>query len=369
MVGLLADKNMDKIIIKSRIRDFEVEFVDNFSFVDNLLDIKNYIVIVGKTVYKHYKDTIFNRFPKDHLIVLQLDEQRKTLGTVIEIYKKLLPLTAKKNLTLISFGGGINQDVTGFVASTLYRGVNWIYVPTTLLAMADSSVGLKTSLNHESYKNVLGTFYPPSKIFICTDFLNTLQKTDYLSGVGEIIKFMLMKKDSIRNLDNSIKKIEKLKLKNDKEFILNTIKESIEIKKSYMEGDEFDLGKRNLLNYGHELGHALEATSNFAIPHGIGVIIGIIFANFVSIQRGFIDVKLNEKINKYLLLPNINTVKLKKEYFSKEILLEKIKKDKKRISEKLPLVLPNKDFELIKITELNFIEFEKALQKVIKLIL
>ena len=279
---------MDKLIIKSRIRDFSVEFVDDFSFVDELLDIKNYVVITGQTVYKYYKDVIFCRFPKDRLIILKLDEQRKTLSTVTEIYKKLLPLTAKKNLTLISFGGGINQDVTGFVASTLYRGINWIYVPTTLLAMADSAIGLKTSLNHESYKNVLGTFYPPANIYICTDFLKTLQKTDYLSGVGEIIKFMLMKENVIKNLDDSIKKIEKLKLNNDKNFVIDVIKESIEIKKSYMEGDEFDLGKRNLLNYGHELGHALEATSNFAVPHGIGVIIGIIFANLVSLQRGLI---------------------------------------------------------------------------------
>jgi len=368
-VDLPADKNMDKLIIKSRIRDFSVEFVDDFSFVDKLLDIKNYIVIVGETVYGHYKNLIFNRFPKDRLIIIKLNEQRKTLKTVTEIYKKLLPLTAKKNLTLISFGGGINQDVTGFVASTLYRGINWIYIPTTLLAMADSAIGLKTSLNHESYKNVLGTFYPPSSIFICADFLNTLSETDYLSGVGEIIKFILMKKDSIKNLDDSIKKIEKLKLNNDKEFIINIIKKSIEIKKSYMEGDEFDLGKRNLLNYGHELGHALEAASNFKVPHGIGVIIGIIFANLVSVQRGLLDEKLNEKINKYLLLPNIITVKLEKKYFNEEILLEKIKKDKKRVSEKLPLVLPDKKFELIKITDLDFIEFEKMLQKLKKLIL
>jgi len=361
---------MDKLlIIKSRIRDFSVEFVDDFSFVEELLNIKNYIVIVGQTVYKYYKDIIFSRFPKDRVVIIKLNEQRKTLNTVTEIYKKLLPLTAKKNLTLISFGGGINQDVTGFVASTLYRGINWIFVPTTLLAMADSAIGLKTSLNHESYKNVLGTFYPPSMIFICTDFLNTLGKTDYLSGVGEIIKFMLMKKNAIKNLDDSIKKIEKLKLNKDKKFVTNVIKESIKIKKSYMEGDEFDLGKRNLLNYGHEIGHALESTSNFRIPHGIGVIIGIIFANLVSVQRGWIDESLNEKINKLLLLPNIKTVKLKKEYFDYEIILEKIKKDKKRISDKLPLVLPKKNLNLVKITDLDFVEFKKALQKLIRIII
>ncbi|MEK7177503.1 MAG: hypothetical protein AAB705_01605, partial [Patescibacteria group bacterium] len=198
--------------------------------------------------------------------------------------------------------------------------------------------------------------------------LKTLKKIDYMSGVGEIIKFMLMRKDPIKNLDGTIKKIEKLNLNNDKKFVINIIKESIEIKKSYMEGDEFDLGRRNLLNYGHELGHALEATSNFKVPHGIGVIIGIIFANLVSVQRGWIDEKINEKINKFLLLPNIKTVKLKSEYFDFKALLEKIKKDKKRISDKLPLVLPRSDFELIKITDLDFNEFKKTLQKLIQVI-
>lgn len=367
-MAVLPADNMDKSIIRSRIRDFSVEFVDNFSFVDELLDIQNYVVIVGETVYKYYKDIIFSRFPKDLLIVIKLDEKRKTLDTVMEIYKKLLGLSAKKNLTLISFGGGINQDVTGFVASTLYRGINWIYVPTTLLAMADSAIGLKTSLNHESYKNVLGTFYPPSKIFICGDFLKTLKKIDYISGVGEIIKFMLMKKNPIKNLDDSIKKIKELKLNDNKKFTINVIKESIEIKKSYMENDEFDLGRRNLLNYGHELGHALESTSNFKVPHGIGVIIGMIFANLVSTKRGWIDKKLNEKINRLLLLPNIKTIKLEKEYFDYEIILEKAKKDKKRVSDKLPLVLPRGNFGLVKITDLEFDEFKKALQKLIKIV-
>jgi len=122
------------------------------------------------------------------------------------------------------------------------------------------------------------------------------------------------------------------------------------------------------LNYGHELGHALEATSNFEIPHGIGVIIGMIFANLVSVQRGWINKSINEKINKILFLPNIKTVKLKKEYFDYEIILEKIKKDKKRVSDKLPLVLPRKNFELVKITDFGFDEFKKTLQELIKII-
>lgn len=359
---------MDKLIIKSHIRDFSVEFVDDFSFIKKLLSIKNYVIIVGRTVYKYYKNIIFYRFPKDRFIIIELSEQKKTLETVTKIYKKLLLLSAKKNLTLISFGGGINQDVTGFAASTLYRGINWIFIPTTLLAMADSAIGLKTSLNHESYKNVLGTFYPPSQIYINVGFLKTLKKSDFISGAGEIIKFMLMRNDPLKNLDDSIKKIGMIKQESDHKFLVDIIKTSIKTKKNYMEGDEFDLGRRNLLNYGHEFGHALEAVSNFEISHGIGVIYGMIFANLVSVQRGWLDKKINEKINKTLLLPNIRSIKVKKEYFDYDALLEKIKKDKKRISDKLPLILPKKNFELVKITDLGFDEFKKSLEELIKII-
>lgn len=360
---------MDQLIIKSPVKNFRINFTDDFSFISEFLKFPYYFIVVGTVVYKHYKKSIFQKFPKKNVLVLPLGEKRKTLKTVIKIYNRLLNSSAKKNLNLISFGGGINQDVTGFAASTLYRGINWIYVPTTLLAMADSAIGLKTSLNFNDSKNVLGTFYPPTEIYINVNFLKTLKKSDYLSGVGEIIKFMLMKKNALKHLDDSINKIKKLKLGQDKRLALKIIKESIEIKKSYMEGDVFDTGKRNLLNYGHELGHALEATSNFRISHGNGVIIGIIFANLVSTQKGWLDEKINEKINNELLLPSIKELKIKRNYFNYEKLLSKMKKDKKRISDKLPLVLPDKNFELIKITDFNFQELKKTVQKLMEIVI
>ncbi len=349
--------------IKSKVKDFEVVFAKDFNFVNEFLQLEHYMVIVGSNVYAIYKKNIFNKFPKDKLIVLELGEENKTLQTVTKIHSKLLDKTAKKNLTIISFGGGINQDVVGFAASTLYRGVNWIYVPTTLLAMADSAIGLKTSLNFKHYKNVLGTFYPPSKIIINVNFLKTLPKLNYFSGVGEIIKFYLMKKDAISDLSKTLKKIEKLTSGKNQKDILDIIEESMKIKLSYMEGDEFDTGRRNLLNYGHEFGHALEPASSFNIPHGVAILVGIIFANTVSFKRHMIDKKTYEKLNKNLLVPNVpfDVIKMKKNYFDKKVILENMKKDKKRISNDLVLVLPQKDFSLIKINDLSIDEYESSL--------
>src|SRR3989344_8153879 len=355
---------MSVMNIKSKIRNFKVIFVNNFDFVEELLKTPYYDVVVGSNVYNLYKEAIFSKFPKERLIILELDEEKKTLETVIRIYKRLLKRAAKKNLTLISFGGGLNQDITGFVASTLYRGINWIFVPTTLLAMSDSSIGLKTSLNFQSYKNVLGTFFPPNEIFINVDFLKTLLKKDYYSGVGEVIKLFLMKDNSKKELNRIGNKINKLKLSKDSKIISNIVKESIEIKLSYIIGDEFDKGRRNLLNYGHEFGHALESASGFNIPHGLAVLIGIIFANGVSLKRKWLEKSIFDYINNKLILPTImdSRVGLSKEYFNKNLLLENIKKDKKRISEKLVLVLPKNNLKLCKIQDLEFWEFEEGLK-------
>lgn len=363
---------MNVINIKSKVRDFKVNFVNNFDFVQELLKVPYYDIVVGSNVYNLYKEAIFNKFPKERLIILELEEEKKTLETVIRIYKKLLKRVAKKNLTLISFGGGLNQDITGFVASTLYRGINWIFVPTTLLAMSDSSIGLKTSLNFKSYKNILGTFFPPNEIFINVDFLKTLPKKDYYSGIGEVIKLFLMKDNSVNELKKIENKTKQLKLNRDSKVILNIIKESIKIKLSYMEGDEFDRGRRNLLNYGHELGHALESASGFDIPHGVAVLIGIVFANYVSLKRKWLERSIFDYINNKLILPNImdSRVELKKEYFNEDILLENIKKDKKRVSEKLVLILPKNNLKLCKIQDLEFWEFKegiKGLKNVLKI--
>ncbi len=360
---------MKTTLIQTQLGTFPVRFVGDFRFVDKLFATSYSVVIVGKNVYRIYKE-LFRKLPSDRLIVIPMEEQNKNLDTVRTLYAKLLPFSAKRNLTIISFGGGANQDVVGFVASTLYRGVNWAYVPTTLLAMADSAIGLKTSLNFKNYKNVVGTFYPPKEIYVNTDFLDTLSMTDYSSGLGEIVKFYLMKHHALRDLDKSIRAIDKLRKTKDKALARRIIKESIKIKHEYMSGDEFDRGRRNLLNYGHELGHALESISHFRIPHGTGVLIGILFANYVATKRMLLDKSLFTYINEKLLLPNIRISKevLRKEYFRPSAIIDRMKQDKKRISEGLVLVLPHKDLKLVKIYDLTRKEITEGLKEIYNII-
>lgn len=283
------------------------------------------------------------------------------------MYKFLAKFDAKRNITLISIGGGITQDLTGFVASTLYRGIKWIFIPTTFLAQADSCIGSKISLNFESYKNLLGGFYPPNKIFIQPDFLNTLTTKDYFSGIGEVIKFSLLEENYPKNFENIISMVNSLKVAKDR---LQTIKKTMQIKKCYIDEDEFDTGKRNLFNYGHCFGHALENSSKYKVPHGIAVTIGMIFANIVSLNRNLISQKLFDFLNETLFIPNI-PIKLKINYFGEEILLKSMKNDKKRVNTNLTIIIPiDEDIRAEKIddlTEDEFIEAYKYLLKVLKI--
>ena len=154
-----------KLTINSNIRDYDVYFEESLDFLDSFKEINNSVIIIDRNVYNLYNAN-FKHFNLENILLFDALEENKTYEYVAKIYDFLISKSAKRNLTIISIGGGITQDITGFVASTLYRGVNWIFVPTTFLAMTDSCIGSKTSLNYGKYKNLIGSFYPPQKIYI-----------------------------------------------------------------------------------------------------------------------------------------------------------------------------------------------------------
>jgi len=346
-----------KLTINSNIRDYDVVFEETFNFIEDFKNIKNSVLIIDKNVYQLYKDKFINVKEED-LFLFNAIEDNKTFNYVKEIYDFLLSKSVKRNLTIISIGGGITQDITGFVASTLYRGVNWIFVPTTFLAMTDSCIGSKTSINYGKYKNLMGTFYPPQKIYINTNFLDTLEKLDFYSGIGETIKFQLMKEEYPKDFKKVLDKIDKTI--NDKSSRLEIIHDNMSVKLDYMKGDEFDLGRRNMLNYGHCFGHALETSSNYYVPHGIAVNIGMIFANLLSQKRGMLNSTDYNFVNENILLPNI-PLDLREQDFDNKILLESMKNDKKRVGEFLTIIIPNKEFKMIKINDVTDDEFNQVL--------
>ena len=346
-----------KLTINSNIRDYDVIFEETFDFIDDFKNIKNSVLIIDKNVYKLYEDK-FTNVKEENVFLFNAIENNKTFDYVKEIYDFLLSKSVKRNLTIISIGGGITQDITGFVASTLYRGVNWIFVPTTFLAMTDSCIGSKTSINYGKYKNLMGTFYPPQKIHININFLDTLEKLDFYSGIGETIKFQLMKEEYPKDLKKVLDKIDKTI--NDKSSRLEIIHDNMSVKLEYMKGDEFDLGRRNMLNYGHCFGHALETSSDYYVPHGIAVNIGMIFANLLSQKRGILNLADSDFLNENILLPNI-PLALRERDFDNKVLLESMKNDKKRVGEFLTIIIPDKEFKMIKLDDVTDDEFNKVL--------
>lgn len=306
------------IKINSSTGPYTVEFSNNF--IESIDQIYNEgdVIICDSMVYK---------FELDKYRCIQLynvTEQTKDFNNISTILNLIIGKFNKKN-KLIAIGGGITQDVVGFISSILFRGVNWVFYPTTLLAQGDSCIGGKTSINFNTYKNQLGNFYPPSKIIVCNNFLNTLSETDIKSGLGEMLHFFLVSSKADYNFF----------LKNQHDLKKLTTR-CLDIKRTYVEIDEFDKKERLILNYGHTFGHAIESVTNNKIAHGIAVSIGMDIANFISYKKRYITYDLFKRIQTTLYsiyhdveLSNINI----------EQLIIALKKDKKNISNKLNCVL------------------------------
>lgn len=354
---------MKSLQIKSNIHDYTVHFHPDFSFWDDLLVLPNVVFVADKKLSEIYPE-LFSHIASSDLLLIDALEERKNLDTVAEVYRFLSGRKAKRNMNLVSLGGGIIQDITGFAASTIYRGIGWHFVPTTFLAQADSCVGSKTSLNFDGFKNILGGFYPPHEVHICPAFLDSLSENDLRSGIGEVIKFLLLEDRMPVNV-NAVEDIA-ASLWNGKSY-LEAIHASLSVKQSYIAQDEFDIGKRNLFNYGHCFGHALESASHYMVPHGQGVTIGMIFANFVSYERGLISSDFLKRLNN--LMKHNLSVRLLSSYFDSEKLLDGMRNDKKRVGPRLVIVIPSSDkVEAIKVVDMTEAEFSKALESTMELL-
>lgn len=348
---------MQVMTVPSSIRNYEVVFGESMEFLSEYDSIKDRYYVIDKKVWELYAKC-FGSLDPQFVFLLPVSEEAKSFDTVMTVYDALMNRSAKRNITLISIGGGIVQDITGFAASTLYRGINWIYVPTTLLAQADSCIGSKTSLNYRGYKNLVGTFFPPTKIHINTTFLQTLEKEDFYSGLGELIKLYMMGGES--STQRFIQAVRKVKQR-DTSALTNVIRDALHIKLQYIEGDEFDTGRRNLLNFGHCLGHALESTTGFLVPHGQAVLIGILFANIIAKKRGLLSERRYNFLSQELILDHI-CVERSSISFNVDGIFEAMKKDKKRVGEGLALIMMLDDYHMTKIQDLQFEELAEGIQ-------
>lgn len=307
--------------------------------VSKYLSGKNYVVIISQKVDKLYGKEL--GFEKANKFVLKDGEKEKNLKN----YKHFLDFCLKKKLTredtIIAIGGGVTGDMAGFAAATYMRGINFIQVPTTLLACVDSSVGGKTAVNTKFGKNLIGAFYQPHAVIINTQFLKTLDIRNFKTGLGEVVKYAFIEKsckcadefNMINFLEENYKKI----LEYDHRALKELIKMCIMLKISVIEKDEKESNLRRILNFGHTYGHAIELLTGYKkYTHGECVVAGIIFAFNLALENNLIDKNymhyMQDVLDKFDF-KKIPDFELKK-------VIPAMKKDKKSTSDYIRFILP-----------------------------
>lgn len=225
---------------------------------------------------------------KNVLFSFPAGEENKTLDTVKNIYTFLINEKFDRKDLLIALGGGVVGDITGFAAATYLRGIDFVQIPTTLLAQADSSIGGKTGVDFDGYKNMVGAFYMPKLVYMNVGVLKTLDDRQFFSGFAEVMKHGLIKDAMFYEwlLDNMYEICDR-----DLDTLLEMVQRSSKIKKLVVEKDPTEKGDRALLNFGHTIGHAIEKYKNFSLTHGECVALGAVAAAFISWKHEWLSME------------------------------------------------------------------------------
>ncbi|OQY42687.1 MAG: 3-dehydroquinate synthase [Fusobacteriia bacterium 4572_74] len=318
-------------------------------YISKVYKKKKIVVVTDTNVDRLYGDKLLRNLQNSGYtavkVVFNAGEENKNFDILTEVYEKIIDSGIKRGDLLIAFGGGVVGDLAGFAASTIYRGIDFIQIPTTLLAQVDSSVGGKVAVDTTRGKNLVGSFYQPKVVIIDPEFLKTLDKREVRSGMAEVIKYgviydieffdYLLGKEDLKGFMADIKKI---------------IKKCCEIKAKIVEKDELDIGIRMILNFGHTLGHAIEKYYNYTkYTHGEAISIGMYEITRLGEKLGITKAGESDKIKQILKkynLPIEDEVKL-------EDLIEIMKTDKKNISGILNFIFLSEigKVEIKKVTE------------------
>jgi 3-dehydroquinate synthase len=277
----------ESISVQSSPRQYSVDFIFNsngFSWLNDRIKSQGRPIILAD---KYVIDTLLSGLNFEGIPTYKFEaiEENKDIQTVLSVCDFLNENQTNRGSMLFVIGGGIVQDIGAFAAAMLKRGIPWTYVPTTLLSQGDSCLGGKTAVNHNKTKNLLGLFSAPRKVLIDSVFCKTLDFKNRMSGGGEIFRLLITGGNSgIELLERYVDQF----IGGSIDATQKLVAASLQVKKRIVENDEFELDIRRSMNYGHSIGHALEALSNYQIPHGIGVAIGILVENRIAVNRGML---------------------------------------------------------------------------------
>jgi 3-dehydroquinate synthase len=286
--------NTNLTVKYNEVPSYDIILAQDYTFLYrelNKLDIKDrkICIVTDSNLSKLYLNELIETV-KDYAKVVETftfpaGEDSKNLDTVYRLYERLIQSGFDRKDLLIALGGGVVGDLTGYGAATYLRGINFIQMPTSLLAMVDSSIGGKTGVDFLAYKNMIGAFHQPKSVYMNLKTLLTLNDAQFYTGFGEIIKHGLIKD---REYYNWLKENHRLLIKRDMDALRDMIYKSCLIKREVVEKDPKELGDRALLNFGHTIGHAVEKLMEFKLLHGECVAVGMVAAGYLSWKRGLI---------------------------------------------------------------------------------
>ncbi len=325
--------NNKSIVVRSGQGDYTVQILEHLkATVEVILEKKPSVVVIDQKVAELYSDIlapILDSFP---VLKVEATEEEKTLTGIHRILNYLQSRNCTRQSVLLAIGGGIIQDLTTFSSHVYYRGIRWMFVPTTLLSMADSCIGAKCGINFNQFKNQLGVFHSPSAVFISTKFLETLPEMEIKSGFGEILKlFLTGSSNFFRDLTEALD-LEGFRSSRIGEFILG----SLMVKKGIIEEDEYETDYRRILNYGHTFGHVLETLTDYEIPHGCAIAWGADLANWIAVRRGILS--KDDFLSIHRVIERYFSFQLSRSISSKELLIG-ILHDKKICGHLINLVM------------------------------
>ncbi|HOP47191.1 MAG TPA: 3-dehydroquinate synthase [Desulfobacteraceae bacterium] len=274
---------------------------------------------------------------KADLVDFPAGEESKNMETVLQLVSRLIRMGVDRNSELIALGGGVTGDIVSFISSIFMRSLPYFQVPTSLVAQVDSSIGGKTGIDLPEGKNLIGTFYQPRGVFIDLHFLDSLPDREFRNGLAEIVKYGII--DDVDLFDFLEKHTVEIKNRN-MEIVKKMIERSCAIKRGIVEIDEKDMGIRRILNFGHTIGHALEAESKYAITHGDAVSVGMIAAVRISNKLNYLLHEDQKRIE--LLIKDLDLFDHIPEHVSTKGIMSHIRTDKKKDGDRVSFVLLKK---------------------------
>ena len=328
---------------------------------DYTKDFDKILIFSNETIadlyFEKFKSTL-NEKDKIFYFAIEDGEEYKNIESILPVYDFMLENNFSRKSLIISLGGGVICDMGGYISATYMRGIEFIQVPTSLLAQVDASVGGKVAINHPKCKNMIGNFKNPYRVIIDVEFLKTLPKREFKSGMGELLKhsFLIKNKSYLEYIENNVEKIKNL----DNEVLENIVEQSIRIKKYYVDIDPFEKGERAFLNLGHTYAHALESFFDYkAFTHGEAVAKGVIFDLELSLLRGEINNEYSERAKNIFKLFEIDTDLI---YLPSDKFISLMRKDKKNSFGKIITILLDSEGHLSK-TEIKEDEIIKIIDK------